>query len=82
MANGATMLRWGFGMSAAGPNALAKYKVHKTNKPQLLFCKVCNRLDAENRPQAPPCSRRSDYTDRCLPGVASASRLSVRPSHS
>ncbi|KJA21851.1 hypothetical protein HYPSUDRAFT_41467 [Hypholoma sublateritium FD-334 SS-4] len=38
--NGSTTLRWGFGTSdtpAGGPNAVAKYKERKTNKPLLLF---------------------------------------------
>ena len=38
--NGSTTLRWGFGTSdapASGPNAVAKYKERKTNKPLLLF---------------------------------------------
>lgn len=38
--NGSTNLRWGFGTSStpyAGPNAVAKYKERKTNKPLLLF---------------------------------------------
>lgn len=44
--NGSTTLRWGFGTSSnsvgdpkpfTGPNAVAKYKDRKTNKPLLLF---------------------------------------------
>ncbi|KAF9523637.1 actin-related protein Arp5p [Crepidotus variabilis] len=44
--NGSTNLRWGFGSSSrpneepktfTGPNAIAKYKERKTNKPLLLF---------------------------------------------
>ncbi|KAF8972586.1 chromatin remodeling complex subunit [Flammula alnicola] len=38
--NGSTNLRWGFGTSLmpyTGPNAVAKYKERKTNKPLLLF---------------------------------------------
>ena len=44
--NGSTNLRWGFGSSSkpteeptpfTGPNAVAKYKERKTNKPLLLF---------------------------------------------
>lgn len=44
--NGSTNLRWGFGSSSVpnenpklftGPNAVAKYKERKTNKPLLLF---------------------------------------------
>ena len=38
--NGSTTIRWGFGMSLtpyASPNAVAKYKEWKTNKPLLLF---------------------------------------------
>ncbi|KDR68668.1 hypothetical protein GALMADRAFT_230995 [Galerina marginata CBS 339.88] len=38
--NGSTNLRWGFGTSNTpytGPNAIAKYKERKTNKPLLLF---------------------------------------------
>ncbi|KAF9542860.1 actin-like ATPase domain-containing protein [Agrocybe pediades] len=38
--NGSTNLRWGFGTSStpfSGPNAIAKYKERKTNKPLLLF---------------------------------------------
>jgi len=38
--NGSTNMRWGFGTSStpfAGPNAIAKYKERKTNKPLLLF---------------------------------------------
>ncbi|KAH9487234.1 Actin-like protein arp5 [Psilocybe cubensis] len=46
--NGSTNLRWGFGTSSkpfAGPNAVAKYKERKTNKPLLLFG---NGIDAES----------------------------------
>ncbi|KAG2023710.1 chromatin remodeling complex subunit [Coprinopsis cinerea AmutBmut pab1-1] len=38
--NGATTLRWGFATSSTpytGPNAIAKYKERRTNKPLLLF---------------------------------------------
>lgn len=38
--NGSTNLRWGFGTSStpnSGPNAVAKYKERRTNKPLLLF---------------------------------------------
>jgi len=38
--NGASNLRWGFATSQApytGPNAVAKYKERRTNKPLLLF---------------------------------------------
>lgn len=46
--NGSTTLRWGFGTSDAptgGPNAVAKYKERKTNKPLLLFGEA---IDAES----------------------------------
>jgi len=38
--NGSTNLRWGFATAEtpfSGPNAVAKYKERKTNKPLLLF---------------------------------------------
>ncbi|KAJ3510443.1 hypothetical protein NLJ89_g4666 [Agrocybe chaxingu] len=46
--NGSTTFRWGFGTSSrpfTGPNAVAKYKERKTNKPLLLFGEA---IDAES----------------------------------
>lgn len=50
--NGSTTIRWGFGTSSTpytSPNAVAKYKERKTNKPLLLFGEA---IDSESGARA------------------------------
>jgi actin-related protein 5 len=50
--NGSTSIRWGFGTSAtpySSPNAVAKYKERKTNRPLLLFGEA---IDSESGARA------------------------------